>query len=159
MTTAVRERNVYLTSTEDTQSSLTKGTTLSSKPSKTQTPASASEVRAWARENVASLPEGTNLDSIFGKDNSGVVRGRLNPVISAAFTEATGRPYSEKSVAEKRMVTLPLTKPNAKGARLKRPEAFPLSEVRALAGAPAKGRLSSKHIATAVERVQEQRGW
>lgn len=97
---------------------------------------------------------------IFGKGNSGVVRGRLNPAFVRVYTEATGNTYAEKSVAEGRTLTLPLTKMNAKGARLKRPETFPVAEVRRLAGVEGKtGRLSSASIAKAAAAVEAERGW
>jgi hypothetical protein len=126
--------------------------------SKNLSPASTAEVRAWAVENEQAVVD-AGLPTAFLNPPSGKVRGRVPAGVGTLFTEATGRPYAEKSVAEQRSVMLPLTKPNARGARLKRPEAFPISEVRALAGAPSRGRLSSKHIAIAAERVQEQRGW
>lgn len=129
-----------------------------SSKTKNVSPASTAEVREWAASNVKAL-EDAKVSTAFLNPPSGKVRGRVPEGARVLFTEATGRPASEKSVAEQRTIVLPLTKPNAKGARLKRPEAFPLSEVRALSGAPAKGRLSSVHIATATERVQTQRGW
>lgn len=125
-------------------------------------PASASDIRSAYAEGLFTVPEGTNLASLVGRNGDGKVRGRLNPVVVEAFLTSPagkGRSYAEKSVAEQKTIMLPLVKRNAKGARLQRPEAFPVSEVRALAGAPARGRLSSKHIAKAAERVQEQRGW
>lgn len=125
---------------------------------KNLTPASTAEVRAWAQDNEQAVAD-AGLSVAFLNPPSGKVRGRVPAGVGTLFTEATGRPYAEKSVAEQKTVTLPLTKPNARGARLKRPESFPIAEVRRLAGAPERGRLSSKHIATAVERVQEQRGW
>lgn len=129
---------------------------------KNLTPVSAREIRAAYAEGAFTVPEGTNLASLVGRNGDGNVRGRLNPAVVDAFLSSKagkGRSYAEKSVAEKRMVTLPLTKPNAKGARLKRPEQFPISEVRALAGAPEKGRLSARHIETAAAAVEASRGW
>jgi hypothetical protein len=130
--------------------------------SKNTTPVSAREIRQAYANGDFDVPEGTNIASLVGRNGDGRVRGRLNPAVVEAYLGSKagkGRSYAEKSVAEAKMVTLPLTKPNAKGARLKRPEAFPISEVRALAGAPAKGRLSEKHLLAAAERVQESRGW
>lgn len=130
---------------------------------KVLTPVSAKVIRASFAAGEFTLSEGTPNASLVGREGgSGVVRGRLHPKVVADFLASDagkGKSYAEKSVAEAKSVTLPLTKPNAKGARLKRPESFPIAQVRALAGAPAKGRLSSKHIATAVERVQAERGW
>lgn len=129
---------------------------------KSLTPVSAREIRQAYANGEFTVPEGTNIASLVGRNGDGRVRGRLNPAVVEAFLASKagkGRSYSEKSVAEQRMVTLPLVRKNSKGASLKRPEAFPIGEVRKLAGAPAKGRLSAEHLATAAERVQEQRGW
>jgi hypothetical protein len=116
---------------------------------------SAATIRKAFAAGEFSVPDGTNLASVTAP-----IRGRLNPAIAAAYVAANkGTIYSEKSVAEKRMVTLPLVKRSAKGASLKRPEAFPVSEVRTLAGAPSKGRLSREHLATAARKVEAQRGW
>jgi rRNA maturation endonuclease Nob1 len=99
--------------------------------------------------------------SIFGKDNSGVVRGRLNPAFVAVFLAANPKAtYAEKSAAESRTVEVPLTKMNAKGARLKRPEKVAVSEVRRLAGSEGKaGRLSSADVRAAADAIMAERGW
>lgn len=126
------------------------------------TPVSAKHIRTAYANGEFKVPEGTDLACLVGRNGSGLVRGRLSPAVRDAFLSSKagkGKSYGEKSPAEGRTVVLPLTKPNAKGARLKRPESFPIAQVRTLAGAPAKGRLSSKHIATAVEAVQAERNW
>ncbi len=130
-----------------------------SKPTITLVPAA--RVREAYREGLFTAPDEA-LASLVGANGSGKVRGRLNPAAIAAFNEQmTGEQYAgEKSPVEGRTVTLPLTKVNAKGARLKRPETFPLSEVRSLAGVVGKkGRLSAAEIAKAAEAVEAQRGW
>lgn len=121
----------------------------------------ASRVREAFAAGEFTAPEAA-LPSLVGKNGDGRVRGRLNPLAVEAFNEQVeGEQYAgEKSPVESKQVTLPLTKMNAKGARLKRPEAFPLSEVRALAGVVGKkGRLSAAEVAKAAEAVEAQRGW
>jgi hypothetical protein len=121
----------------------------------------ASRVREAFAEGLFKAPEAA-LPSLVGKNGDGRVRGRLNPLAIEAFNEQVkGEQYAgEKSAVEAKMVTLPLVKPNAKGALLKRPEAFPVSEVRRLAGIEGrKGRISKAAIATAAEAVQAERGW
>lgn len=130
--------------------------------SKSLTPVSAKQIRAAYAAGEFTVPEGTNIASLVGRNGDGRVRGRLNPAVVEAYLSSKagkGKSYAEKSEAEQNMVTLPLVRKSAKGARLSRPEQFPIAEVRALAGAPAKGRLSTKHLEAAAERVQEQRGW
>lgn len=121
----------------------------------------ASRVRAAFAAGEFTAPEAA-LPSLIGAKGDGKVRGRLNPLAIAAFNEQVkGEQYAgEKSKVEAKSVTLPLTKMNAAGARLKRPEAFPLSEVRALAGVVGKkGRLSSAEVKAAAEAVEKSRGW
>jgi len=126
------------------------------------TPVPAKVVRQAAREGRFTVPEAAKACVFGGPQGRG--RGRLNPSLVAAFNEAMaseGVVYAgEKTAVEGRQVTLPLTKMNAAGARLKRPESLPVSEVRRLAGAEGKrGRLSKADIAKATEAVESARGW
>jgi hypothetical protein len=104
-----------------------------------------------------------SLPALVGNPGSktGTVRGRLSPSAIEDFeAQFPGHAYAgEKSAIEGRQVTLALTKPNARGARLKRPEAFPVSQVRALAGAKDTGRLSEAAKVKAAEAVMRERGW
>ena len=130
-----------------------------SKSQKNLTPASSAEVRAWAAENVPAL-EAAKVSTAFLNPPSGKVRGRVPEGARVLFTEATGRPAAEKSVAETKHIDLTLTKRDKAGrSRGKVTESFPVAEVRRLGGAPAKGRLSSAVIAQAVDRIQADRGW
>lgn len=121
----------------------------------------ASRVREAFNLGLFTAPEAA-LPSLVGKNGDGRVRGRLNPLAVEAFNEQVeGEQYAgEKSPVESKRVTLPLTKMNAAGARLKRPEDFPLSEVRSLAGVTGKkGRLSKAEVETACRAVETARGW
>ncbi len=121
----------------------------------------AARVREAFRAGLFTAPDAA-LPSLMGKNGDGRVRGRLNPLAVEAFNAGVkGEQYAgEKSTVESKSVTLPLTKMSAAGARLKRPESFPLSQVRTLAGVEGKkGRLSSAEVARAAEAVVAQRGW
>lgn len=121
----------------------------------------ASRVREAFAQGLFTAPEAA-LPSLVGKNGDGRVRGRLNPLAVAAFNEQVkGEQYAgEKSPVESKSITLPLTKMTAAGARVKRPETFPLSEVRNLAGVVGKkGRLSAADIETAASAVITSRGW
>lgn len=130
-------------------------------PSKS--PVSAKAIRTAYAEGAFTVPEGTNLASLVGKDGNGKVRGRLNPAVVEAFLASPagkGHTYAEKSVAEAKSITLTLTRRDKNGkSRGKVTETLPVAEVRALAGAPAKGRLSQKTLDTATERLEASRGW
>lgn len=117
-------------------------------------------IRKAAREGRVTLTDAALPAFTSGPQGHG--RGRLpKSAIEAFEAENPGYVYAgEKSRHEGRQVTLPLTKPNARGARLKRPEAFPVSQVRALAGVTGKaGRLSEAEKAKAAEAVMSERGW
>lgn len=88
-------------------------------------------------------------------------RGRIHPAFIAAAEAAGMGTYSKSTPARvESLVTLPLTKPNSKGAMLKRPEQVPASEVRRLAGITAtRGRLSKDAIAKATTALMTERGW
>lgn len=127
------------------------------------TPVPAKVVRKFAREGRITVTDKA-LASVMGRDGSGErVRGRLHPEVIAAFNAENGEGLvyaGEKSSAEAKQVTLDLTKPNARGARLKRPEAFPIAEIRARAGVEGKkGRLSRADLTAAAESVMTERGW
>ena len=75
------------------------------------------------------------------------------PACSAVYDEQAGKALAG------RQVTLPTTKPNARGARMKRPVTLPISEVRSLAGAEGrKGRLSKAQVAQATEAYEAAQG-
>jgi len=138
------------------------------------TPVSAKTVRAAFAAGEFTAPTEA-LPSLLGGKNvkvdgvlthvpspSGLVRGRLNPAAVEAFNaQVKGKVYAgEKTKVEDKTITLDLRKPNAKGAMLKRPEAFPVSQVRALAGISGrKGRISREALARATEAVERERGW
>jgi hypothetical protein len=90
---------------------------------------------------------------------SGLIRGRLHPSAVAAFLAVNpDASYQEKSVAEAKMVTVPVTKTSKTGATLKRPVSLPISQVRALAGSgDKKGRLSSADVVAAARAFEAQR--
>jgi hypothetical protein len=92
---------------------------------------------------------------------SGLVRGRLHPKAVEAFNaQVKGEQYAgEKAKVEDKTITLALTKPNARGARLKKPENFAPSEVRRLAGIGNKGRIPQSALDKAAEAVMRERGW
>lgn len=117
-------------------------------------------IREAARDGKVTLTDKGLASVIGGPQGRG--RGRISAVTVAAFeAENPGFVYAgEKSALEVKTVTVPLTKPNAKGARLKRPEDFPLAEVRKRAGvAGRKGRLSQAALTTAAESIMKERGW
>lgn len=127
----------------------------------TPTPVSAARVREAYREGLFTVPEAA-LACLIGRNGDGKVRGRLNPLAVEAFNEQVeGEVYAgEKSGAESKSITLPLTKMNAKGAVLKRPEDFPVREVRRLAGIEGKkGRIAQADLTRAAEAVVTERGW
>lgn len=127
------------------------------------TPVSAREIRQAYANGDFTVPEGTNIASLVGRNGDGRVRGRLNPAVVQAFLTSKagkGKSYAEKSEAEGRTVTLTLTRRDKNGkSRGKVDVSMPVAEVRSLAGAPAKGRLSNAHLATATERAEAARGW
>lgn len=121
----------------------------------------ASRVREAFAQGLFTAPEAA-LPSLVGKNGDGRVRGRLNPLAVEAFNaQVEGEQYAgEKSAVEGKTITLPLTKMTAAGARVKRPETFPLARVRSLAGVEGKkGRLSKAEVERAAEAVIAERGW
>lgn len=83
-------------------------------------------------------------------------RGRLPKAVIEAFDAAhPDAPYApgggstRKPAASSATVTLAVVKRNSKGARLKRPQTVSTAEARRLGGAPAKGRIASKHLEAA----------
>ena len=117
-------------------------------------------IRQAAREGRVTLTD-ADLPAFTGGPQ-GRGRGRLPKSAIAAFeAENPGFVYAgEKSAVEQKTVTLPLTKPNARGAMLKRPEDFPIKEVRQRAGVVGKkGRLSAADLTRAAESVMKERGW
>lgn len=125
------------------------------------TPVPAKFIRKAAHAGRVTLTD-ADLPAFTGGPQ-GRGRGRLPKTAVAAFeAENPGFVYAgEKSKVEAKSVVLPLTKPNARGAMLKRPESVPVSEVRRLAGHPAgkRGRLSKADIAKATEAIMQERGW
>lgn len=127
---------------------------------KVATPVSAKFIRQAAREGRVTITDAALACVTGGPQGTG--RGRLNPDLITAFeAENPGFVYAgEKSEVEAKAVTLDLTKPNARGARLKRPEAVALAEVRKRAGVEGKrGRLSAADKTKAAESIMRERGW
>lgn len=117
-------------------------------------------VRQFAHEGKVTITDEALASVIGGPQGRG--RGRLSPDLVAAFeAENPGYVYAgEKSKAEAKMVTVPLVKPNARGARLKRPEDVPVAEVRRLAGVEGKrGRLAAADLERAARAIERERGW
>jgi hypothetical protein len=125
-----------------------------------RTPVPAKFIRAAARNGEVTVTDAA-LDCVLGGPQ-GRGRGRLNKDLIAAF-EAENPAYvyaGEKSDKEVKSVTLDLTKPNARGARLKRPETVAISEVRKRAGVVGKvGRLSKADLSKAADSIMRERGW
>lgn len=125
-------------------------------------PVPAKVVRAFAHEGRITVTEAALACVTGGPQGRG--RGRIHPDLVAAFNAENGEGLVYDEQAGKalagRQVTLPTTKPNARGARMKRPVTLPISEVRALAGAEGrKGRLSKAQVATATEAYESAQGW
>lgn len=125
-------------------------------------PVPARVVREFARSNRVTVTDDALACVTGGPQGRG--RGRLHPDLIAAFNAENGEGLVYDEAKGKRlagrMVTLPLVKPNARGAMLKRPEDFPIAEVRKRAGVEGKkGRLSKADIAKAAASVQSERGW
>lgn len=122
---------------------------------------SAARVRSAFAAGEFTAPEAA-LPSLVGQKTEGRVRGRLNPLAIEAFNaQVKGEAYAgTQSEAEGKRVTLPLTKVTAAGAKVKRPEAFPIAKVRELSGTVGKkGRLSAAHVQAAADAVVAERGW
>ena len=111
----------------------------------------ASEVRAWARENLSSIPVAGHA-SVMGKDGTGErVRGRLNPVVVAAFNKANkSKTYAEK-VAESRTVEFTVPAQDKRGRNISRKVTITTDEARTLLGHEKgkKGRFSKSALAEA----------
>lgn len=140
------------------------------------TPVSAKSVRAAFAAGEFTAPTEALPSLVGGKtvkvdgvlthvpSPSGLVRGRLNPAAVEAFnSQVKGKVYAGEKAkvdGEGATITLPLRKPNAKGAMLKRPESFTNAQVRALAGISGrKGRISKEALVRATEAVERERGW
>lgn len=126
------------------------------------TPVPAKVVREFAREGRITVTDAAMACITGGPQGRG--RGRLHPDVVAAFNAENGQGLVYDEAVGKRLagprVDLPLTKMNAKGARLKRPESFSVKEIRSLAGVEGKrGRLSKDDIAKAAAAVEAARGW
>lgn len=92
--------------------------------------------------------------SLFGKDGTSTkVRGRVHPAFYQAAEAAGHGVFAEKVKVEKTITISPI-KTDVKGRkRTLKAREVPVSKVRALAGASAKGRLSAAHIAKAAEAL------
>ena len=136
---------------------------------KATTPVSAASIRAAFRDGERGLdPHKVTVTKgdkevavspacILGADGTGErVRGRLHPAFVAAYTAAfPEHTYAEKSVAEKRTVSLPLK--SAKTGRPIKPVTVTVAEARALAGEPnGKGRLSASTLDKAAAAYQSR---
>jgi hypothetical protein len=123
-------------------------------------PVAAKVVRQFAFDGKVTVTDAALACVTTGPQGRG--RGRLHPDLIAAFNAENGEGLvyneSEGKALAGRFVTLPITKTNARGAVLNRPEQFPIAEVRTLAGVVGKkGRLSKADVAKAAEAVMAAR--
>lgn len=117
--------------------------------SKKNVPAAA--VRAWATENLATIPEAGHL-SVLGKNGDGTnVRGRLHPTVIEAFRKANKGKVYEAKVAEAREVTFPVVMLNKAGRKYTKSVTITTGAARVLLGQPTsqRGRMSKAALATA----------
>lgn len=136
---------------------------MASKSKQSLRPVAAREIRDYFQSNpkqAAKVAEqaGVSTNSVLGEGgDASRCRGRLNPAFAEAFVAAhPGTTYAEKSVAEKRTLDVPLTSP--KTGRPIKGVSLPIAEVRRLAGAPAKGKVSSAALVAAGEAYQREQG-
>jgi hypothetical protein len=99
---------------------------------------SGSEVRAWGRANIDSVPESGR--KCLGE----TARGRLHPDLIAAFRKANkGKTYDTGSDAELPTVTVPVTSVDKNGRKTTRPVTVTTVEARkALGQEGRKGRIA-----------------
>lgn len=123
----------------------------------------AREIRDYFQSNVKAANKvakdaNVSTNSVLGADgDASRCRGRINPAFSEAFVAAhPGTTYAEKSDAEKHLLDVPLTSP--KTGRAIKGVTLPIAEVRRLAGAPAKGKVSSAALVAAGEAYQREHG-
>lgn len=133
-----------------------------------QTPVPAKRIRQAFQSNERGLDALTIVDSkgkpvspnaVLGRDGDvSRVRGRLNPAHVAAFLDKfPEHTYAEKSQAEGKSISLPVTKTSKSGATLQRPVDVPMSEFRRLSG-QAKGRPSRESLTRAAEAYKAENG-
>lgn len=120
---------------------------------------SASEVRMWANENIALIPEAGHL-CLTGKN--GVIRGRLHPEVIAAFRKANkGKDYITGSDAEKPTVTVKVQAQDKAGRNITRKVTLLTSEARTLLGQvdkkgkSQKGRFNEAALTAAVQARED----
>jgi hypothetical protein len=88
----------------------------------------AAEVRAWAKDNIDSIPEEGH--KCLGEG----ARGRLHPAVTEAFRKAhKGKQYTPK-VAEKRTIEVPVVKVDKLGRKSTRKVTVTTEEARAALG-------------------------
>ena len=108
---------------------------------------SAAEVRAWGRENIASIPEGAR--ACLGE----TARGRLHPEVTEAFRKAhKGRKGYTPKVAEGNTVTVPVTMLDKAGRKTTVKRTLATTEARRVLGHAEgkKGRLSKDTLSLAL---------
>lgn len=117
------------------------------------TPVSAKFIRTAFAEGKFTAPDEA-LPSLVGSGANGA-RGRLNPLAVEAFlAQVPGHTYAEKTVKPEATVTIVPTRKDKNGrVRSLKAREVSVSEVRRLAGGPARGRLSAATIAKAAEAL------
>lgn len=114
---------------------------------------SAAEVRAWAVENLSSIPEEGHKSVLGAAGDGSKVRGRLHPEVIKAFHKANkGKVYETASDAEKPTVTVRITGKDKNGRNRPVTETLLTSEARALLGETGKkGRFNMTALTAAVQ--------
>ncbi len=118
---------------------------------------SAATVRAWAKDNLASIPE-VGHASVMGKDGTGErVRGRLHPEVIAAFKKANkSMTYETASDAERPTVTVTIKGTDSKGRARSIKRTLLTTEARALLGQTGKkGRFNMAALTEAVQAAHD----
>lgn len=115
----------------------------------------AKTVRAWAKDNLSSIPK-VGHASVMGKDGTGErVRGRLHPEVIAAFKKANkSMTYETASDAERPTVTVTIKATDSAGRPRSKKVTLLTTEARALLGQT--GKKGRFNMAALTEAVQEQ---
>jgi hypothetical protein len=114
------------------------------------TAASATEVREFFVSNPKKVPTG---DKTVGKA-PGEHRGLLSKGARDVFEAETGKRYVSGTTSKVVEMTYSYTQPSGRSA--KRTETLPLKEIRTLAAAPERGRLTEAHYEAAREALSKR---
>lgn len=111
---------------------------------------SAATVRAWARENVALIPEGARAG--LGEN----ARGRLHPEIQKAFAKANKGKGYEPKVAESQTLTVPVTTLDKNGRKTTVKRTITTAEARVALGQPTstRGRIPMNTLADVLSQAE-----